>query len=160
MSLTVGRLLYQIRHSDSSLQVRRTALLVGDLAAITSTLTMSPADLIFCLMSSEPVERLQQRFSTTLQAVDILNDLCAQPLVLRDWFFSEEHCHLTARLLGALTGSAGVLPCPPDHGNIFLPALLEEAPFLNTVFFLMLIQISAQIVSIKQMSPTVAYFTR
>jgi hypothetical protein len=66
----------------------------------------------------------------------------ALALVLRDWFFSEEHCHLTARLLGAFTGSAGVLPCPPDHGNIFLataqPALLEETPFLNTVFFLML----------------------
>ncbi len=35
-----------------------------------------------------------------------------------------------------------MLPCPPDHGNIFSaaaqPALLEEAPFLNTVFFFML----------------------
>ncbi len=62
--------------------------------------------------------------------------------MLRDWVFSEEHCHLTARLLGAFTGSAAVLPCPPDHGNIFSaaaqPALLEEAPFLNTVFFFML----------------------
>jgi hypothetical protein len=137
-----NRLLDQIRHSDSSLQVRRTARLVGDLAAITSTLTMSFADLIFRFMSGEPAERLQQRFSAALQAVDTINDLCAQPLVLRDWFFSEEHCHLTARLLGAFTGSAGVLPCPPDHGNIFSaaaqPALLEEAPFLNTIFFLML----------------------
>jgi hypothetical protein len=109
---------------------------------MTATLTMSFADLIFRLMSGEPVDRLQQRFRVALQAVDTINDLCAQPIVLRDWFFSEEHCHLTARLLGAFTGFAGVLPCPPDHGNIFLlaaqPALLEEAPFLNTVFLLML----------------------
>jgi hypothetical protein len=40
-------LLDQIRHSDSDLQVRRSARLVGDLAAITSTLTMSFADLLF-----------------------------------------------------------------------------------------------------------------
>jgi hypothetical protein len=108
-----NRLLDQIRHSDSSLQVLHTARLVGDLAAITSTLTMSFADLIFRFMSGEPAERLQQRFSPALQAVDTINDLCAQSLVLRDWFFSEEHCHFTARLLGAFTGSACVLPCPP-----------------------------------------------
>jgi hypothetical protein len=105
-----NRLLDQIRHSDSPLQVRRTARLVGDLAAITSTLTMSFADLIFRFMSGEPEDRLQQRFSAALQTVDTINDLCAQPLVLRDWFFSEQHCHLTARLLGAFTGSAGVFP--------------------------------------------------
>jgi hypothetical protein len=141
-AIRCNRLLDQIRHSDSSLQVLRTARLVGDLAAITSTLTMSFADLIFRFMSSEPAERLQQRFSAALQAVDTINDVCAQPLMLRDWFFSEEHCHLTARLLGAFTGSAGVLPCPPDHDTIFSaaaqPALLVEAPFLNTVFFFML----------------------
>jgi hypothetical protein len=100
---------------------------------------MSFADLIFRLMSGEPVDRLQQRFSAALQAVDTINDLCAQPLVLPDWFFSEEHCYLTARLLGAFTGSAGVLSCPPDHSNIFLaaaqPALLEEAPFLTQSSF-------------------------
>jgi hypothetical protein len=102
--------------------LRCTARLVGDLAAITSTLTMTFADLMFRLMSSEPVERLQQRFCVALQAVDTINDLSVQPLVLRYSFFSEEHRHLTARLLEAFTGSAGVLPCPPDHGNIFLVA--------------------------------------
>jgi hypothetical protein len=82
-----NRLLDQIRHSDSSLQVRRTARLVGVLEAIPSTLTMPFADLIFRLMFGEPVERLQQRFRVVLQTVDTINDLCAQPLVLRDWFF-------------------------------------------------------------------------
>jgi hypothetical protein len=103
---------------------------------------MSFTDLIFRLMSCEPVERLQQCFRVALPAIDTISDLCVQPLVLRDLFFSEEHCHFTARRLGAFTCSAGMLSCPPYHGNIFLfaaqPALLEEAPFLNTVFFLML----------------------
>ena len=35
-----NRLLDQIRHSDSKQQVRRIARLVGDLAAVTSTLTL------------------------------------------------------------------------------------------------------------------------
>jgi hypothetical protein len=86
-----NRLLDQLRHSDSALQVLRTARLVGDLAAITSTLTMSFADLLFQFMSGEPADRLQHRYRHSLQAVDIINDLCAQPLLLRDWFFSEEH---------------------------------------------------------------------
>ena len=44
-----NRLLDQIRHSDSQQQVRRVTRLVGDLAAITSTLTMSLCDLLFRL---------------------------------------------------------------------------------------------------------------
>ena len=55
-------LLDQIRHSDSALQVRRTTRLVGDLAAITPTLTMSFSDLLFRCMSGESAERLQRRF--------------------------------------------------------------------------------------------------
>ena len=137
-----NRLLDLIRHSDSARQIRRTARLVGDLAAITSTLAMAFADLLFCTMSGDSTERLQQRFIIPLQAVDILNTLCAQPLVLRDWFFSEEHCYLTARLLGAFTGFAGVQLCPADTANFFsvvsVPALLDEAPFLNAILFLML----------------------
>jgi hypothetical protein len=39
-----NRLLDQIRHSYSQQQVRRVTRLVGDLAAITSTLTMSLCD--------------------------------------------------------------------------------------------------------------------
>ena len=42
-----NRLLDQIRHSDSTQQVRRIARLVGDLAAITSTLTMTLCDIVF-----------------------------------------------------------------------------------------------------------------
>jgi len=105
-----NQLLDLIRHSDSAQQLRRTARLVGDLAAITSTLAMSFADLLFCTMSGDSSERLQRRFTVPLKAVVILNTLCAQPLVLRDWFFSEEHCLLTARLLGAFTGFAGAGP--------------------------------------------------
>ncbi len=103
-----NRLRNQLRHSDSTLQVLSTARLVGDLAAITATLTMSFADL-FQFMSGEPAERLQHRYRFSLRAVEIINDLCEQPLLLRDWFFSEEHCALTARLLGAFTGFAGAL---------------------------------------------------
>ena len=77
-----NRLLDLIRHSDSARQIRRTARLVGDLAAITSTLAMAFADLLFCTMSGDSTERLQQRFIVPLQAVEILNTLCAQPLVL------------------------------------------------------------------------------
>ena len=136
-------LLDKIRHSDSALQIRRTARLVGDLAAITSTLTMSFADLLFRCMSGEPADRLRLRFTKALQAVDIINDLCTQPLALQDWAFSEEHCYLTARLLGAFTGFAGVQMCPPDPQNFFQivsqPTPFEdEAPFLNTIFYLML----------------------
>ena len=47
-------------------------------------------------MSGDGLQRLQQRFCLAIKAVDIINDLCAQPLLLRDWAFSEEHCHLTA----------------------------------------------------------------
>ena len=114
-----NKLLDLIRHSDSPLQMRRTARLVGDLAAITSTLTMSFADLLFLSMSGDGLQRLQQRFSLAIKAVDIIHDLCAQPLLLRDWVFSEEHCHLTTRLLGAFTGFAGVQQCPPDPENFF-----------------------------------------
>ena len=128
-----NKLLDLIRHSDSPLQIRRTARLVGDLAAITSTLTMSFADLLFLSMSGDGLQRLQQRFSLAIKAVDIINDLCAQPLLLRDWAFSEEHRHLTARMLGAFTGFACVQQRPPDPKNFFdivaLPALPpDEAP--------------------------------
>jgi hypothetical protein len=137
-----NRLLDQMRHSDSALQVRRTARLVGDMAAITSTLTMSFADLLFQCMAGEPVDGLQRRYHEPLQAVEILQDLCSDPLILREWHFSEEHCHLTARLLGAFTGSAGIQASPPDSCLVFSavshPALLDEAPFLTPIFFLLL----------------------
>ncbi len=57
-----NRLLDQMRHSDSALQVRRTARLVGDMSAITSTLTMSFADLLFQCMAGEPVDGLRRRY--------------------------------------------------------------------------------------------------
>jgi hypothetical protein len=139
---TCGRWLDCLRHSDSVLQVRRTARLVGDLAAITSTLTMSFADLLFQCMAGAPVDRLRRRYHEALQAIDILQDLCSDPLILREWHFSEEHCQLTARLLGAFTGSAGIRASPPDPCLVFSavshPALLDEAPFITPLFFLML----------------------
>jgi hypothetical protein len=57
------------RISDAQLR------LVGDLAAITSTLTMSFADLLFQITSGEPADRLQRQYHDSLQAVDIINDL-------------------------------------------------------------------------------------
>ena len=100
-------LLNQIQHADSSSQGRRTARLVGDLAAITSMLTMSFADLLFRCMSDTQIIH-----NATLQAIDIIHELCAQLLVLLDWSFSEEHCSLTTRLLSAFTCFAGMQTCP------------------------------------------------
>ena len=80
-------LLDQIRHSDLALQVRRTTQPVGDLAATTSTLTMSFTALLSRCMSDKSAEHLQRRFSKALQGVDIINTLCAQPLLLREWSF-------------------------------------------------------------------------
>ena len=68
-----NRLLDQIRHSDSQRQVRRITRLVGDLAAITSTLTMSLCDLLFRFMSGQEEHSVQRHHSTALQAVDIIN---------------------------------------------------------------------------------------
>ena len=42
-----NRLLDQIRHSDSALQVRRVSRLLGDMAAITSVLTMNLCDMMY-----------------------------------------------------------------------------------------------------------------
>jgi hypothetical protein len=124
------------------LQMRRSARLVGDLAAITFTLTMSFADLLFQCMAGEPVDRLQWRYHEALQAVDIIQELCSDPLVLREWHFSEEHCYLTTRLLGAFTGFAGIQASPPDPCLFFSAvshsAFLDEAPFLTPLFFLLL----------------------
>jgi hypothetical protein len=69
-----NRLLDLIQHFDSPLQTQRTARLVVDLAAITSTLTMAFANLLFHSMSGDSSQRLQQRFGLALQAVDIIND--------------------------------------------------------------------------------------
>jgi hypothetical protein len=54
------------------------------------------------------------RHSLTLEAIEIINDLCAQPLVLKEWGFSEEHCRVTAQQLGIFTGFAGLHHCQPD----------------------------------------------
>ena len=78
-----NRLLDQIRHSDSTHQVRRIARLVGDIAAITSTLTMTLCDIIFKLGSNHSERQVRARHSLTLEAIEIINDICAQPLVLQ-----------------------------------------------------------------------------
>ena len=79
-----NRLLDQIRHSDSQQQVRRVTRLVGDLAAITSTLTMSLRDVLFRFMSGQAELYVQRHHSISFQAVDIINDLCAQPDVVQE----------------------------------------------------------------------------
>ena len=137
-----NRLLDQIRHSDSPQQVRRVARLMGDMAAITSVLTMNLCDIIFRFYSGQPDWMVRQRHSTSLQAIEIINELCAQPHVLREWGFPEEHCRVATLLLGNFTGFAGVQYCPPDPPDLRAalpqPAQIDEAPFINSVLFLML----------------------
>jgi hypothetical protein len=93
-------------------------------------------------MAGELVDLLQRQYHDSLQAVDIIQDLCSDPLVLREWHFPEEHCYLTARLLGAFSGFAGIQASPPDPCFLFSavshPACLDEAPFLTPIFFLLL----------------------
>ena len=137
-----NRLLDQIRHSDSKQQVRRITRLVGDLAAITSTLTMTLCDVLYRFMSNQPEQHVRERHRTSFQAVEVINDLCAQPLVLREWGFSEEHCRVTATQLGVFTGYDGLQHCPPDpislRDGIPQPAQIDEAPFLNPMLFLLM----------------------
>jgi hypothetical protein len=78
-----NRLLDQIGHSDSTHQVLRIARLAGDIAAITSTLTMTLCDIIFKLGSNHSERQVRARHSLTLEAIEIINDICAQPLVLQ-----------------------------------------------------------------------------
>ena len=60
-AIRCNALLDQIRHSDSALQVLRNTRLEGDLAAITSTLTMSFAKLLFRFMSNDRTDHLQSQ---------------------------------------------------------------------------------------------------
>jgi hypothetical protein len=110
-------LLDQIRHSDSQQQVRR----VTHLAAITSTLTMSLCDLLFRFMSGQAERYFQRHHSISLQAVDIINDLCAQPDALQELGFSPEHCRIAARQLGVFTGFGGLQHCTPDRIDLGQP---------------------------------------
>ena len=85
---------------------------------------------------------MRERHCTTLQAIEIINELCAQPTVLDKWSFSEEHCRVTARQLGVFTGIAELKQCAPDptslREQLTLPAQIDEAPFLNPMLFLLL----------------------
>jgi hypothetical protein len=69
-----NRLLDQMRHSDSVLQVRRIARLVGDMAAITSTLTMSFADLLFQCMAGDSTR--YQKVSEVFVRVNLCREFC------------------------------------------------------------------------------------
>jgi len=115
-----NRLLDQMRHSDSALQVRRTSRLLGDMAAITSVLTMNLCDMMFRFYSGQSETVVRQRHRTSLQAIEIINDLCTQPLVLKEWGFSEEHCHLA-------TASLGTSPALPECSTVS-PIRLTCAP--------------------------------
>jgi hypothetical protein len=72
-----------------------------------SMLIVSFAHLLCPLMSNDRADQLQRHLNVALQAVDIINDLCTQPLAQRDWSFSEEHCCLTTLLRCAFTCFAG-----------------------------------------------------
>ena len=124
-----NRLLDQMRHSDSALQVRRTLRLLGDMAAITSVLTMNLCDMMFRFYSGQSETVVRQRHRTSLQAIEINNDLCTQPLVLKEWGFLEEHCQLATASLGTLTGVAGVQYCLPDPPH--LRAALPQPRFAS-----------------------------
>jgi hypothetical protein len=117
-----NHLLDQIRHSDSTHQVRRIARLVGDIAAITSTLTMTLCDIIFKFCSNHSERQVRARHSLTLEA--IINDVCAQPLVLQERGFLEEHCKVTARQLG-------FSPASPACITVSQTRLLCEKRFKN-----------------------------
>ena len=133
-----NRLLDQIRHSDSALQVRRVSRLLGDMAAITSVLTMNLCDMMYRFYSGQSEMVVRQRHHTSLQAIEIINELCTQPFVLKEWGFSEELCQVAVNSLGTFTGFAGVQYCLPDppslRAALTQPAQIDEAPFLNSVF--------------------------
>ena len=92
-------------------------------------------------MSGQEEQYVQRHHNISLQAVEIINDLCAQPDVLQDWGFPPEHCHVTARQLGVFTGFGGLQHCAPDRADLGQPfpqpAELDEAPFLNQMMFLL-----------------------
>ena len=94
---------------------------------------------IFKFTSNHPERQVREQHRISLQAIEIINDFCAQPLVLREWGFSEEHCRVTARQLGIFTGFAGKQQCPPDSADLRAalpqPAQIDEAPFLNSMLF-------------------------
>ena len=123
-------------------QVRRIARLVGGLAAITSTLTMNLCYIVFKLCANHDELQVRARHHITLEAIEIINDICAQPLVLKEWGFSEEHCRVTALQLGVFTGFADLRHCPPDPVSLRdalpKPEQIDEAPFLNPMMFLLL----------------------
>ena len=85
---------------------------------------------------------MRTRHHLTLEAIEIINELSAQPLGLKEWGFSEEHCRVTARQLGIFTGFAGLRHCNPDpissRAALVQPEQIDEAPFLNPTMFLLL----------------------
>jgi hypothetical protein len=103
---------------------------------------MTLCDIIFKLGSNHSERQVRARHSLTLEAIEIINDICAQPLVLQEWGFSEEHCRVTARQLGIFTGFAGLHHCQPDPASLRealpKPEQIDEAPFLNPMMFLLL----------------------
>jgi hypothetical protein len=80
----------------------------------------SYGDLLFRFMPDYHADHLQLRFNVALQAINIINELCMQPLVLRDWSFSELHCYLTMLLLGAFTGFVCMQTCTLESGPFTL----------------------------------------
>lgn len=83
---------------------------------------------------------MQRHHSTSLQAVDIINDLRAQPYVLQEWGFPPMHCRIAARQLGVFTDFGGLQHFALEHADLGQPfpqpAKLDEPPlFLNQMIF-------------------------
>ena len=69
-------------------------------------------------MSGQEEQYLRRHHSVSLEAIDIINSICAQPDVLQGWGFSPEHCSVAARQLGIFTGFGGLQHCAPDHADL------------------------------------------
>jgi hypothetical protein len=61
---------------------------------------------------------VQRHHSTSLQTVDIINDLRAQPDILQELGFPSEHCRIAARQLGVFTGFGGLQHCTTDRADL------------------------------------------
>ena len=84
---------------------------------------------------------MQRHHSTSLQTVDIINDLRAQPDILQELGFPSEHCRIAARQLGVFTGFGGLQHCTTDLtdlGQLFRsqPSSTRLPLFLNQMMFL------------------------
>ena len=60
---------------------------------------------------------MQRHHRTSLQTVDIINDLRAQPDILQELGFPSEHCRIAARQLGVFTGFGAAQRTSPTSAS-------------------------------------------